>query len=290
MVAAVAAYAMWGVVPLYWKQLAAVDAVELIAHRLVWSLVLLVPLIAWRRQWDELATVLRTGRGFAASTVSGLLLSANWLIYVWAVNAGHVVECSLGYFLVPLLNVALGRVVLGERLRRLQVIAVAVAAAGVGLLVVRLGHVPWIALGLAGSFGFYGLMRKRSPLGPLRGLTAETLLLAPVAGAFLGWRAWHGGGALGHVDGATTALVISTGLVTAVPLLLWASAARRLPLATLGILQYVAPTLQFLLGVALYHEPLPPERLQAFALIWIALVLYTGESLWQARRQRPATG
>ncbi|MEO6568444.1 MAG: EamA family transporter RarD, partial [Opitutaceae bacterium] len=207
----------------------------------------------------------------------------NWLVYVWAVNAGYVIECSLGYFLVPLLNVALGRVVLGERLRRAQGCAIALAALGVGLELWRLGRFPWIALTLAATFGTYGLLRKQSPLGPLTGLAVETTLLAPFAFALLGWRAHHGVGALGHAEPVVQVLIVSTGIVTAVPLLLFAYGARRLKLTTLGVLQYAAPTVQFALGVLVYHEPFSRERAQAFALIWTGLAVYTADAIWSAR-------
>jgi chloramphenicol-sensitive protein RarD len=283
LLAALGCYLSWGVVPLYWKQLAAVDAHELIAHRLVWSSVLLIPLLALRGGWGEALAVLRTARGFALNFLSSVLLTINWLVYVWAVNTGHVIECSLGYFLVPLINVALGRLVLHEKLRRAQWIAIGLAAAGVAVQLVRLGHLPWIALALAGSFGTYGLLRKQSPLGPLTGLAVETTLLAPVALGLLLWRAFTGIGALGHAPALTQGLVLITGVVTAIPLLLFAYGARRLKLTTMGLLQYAAPTVQFALGVLVYHETFTKERAQSFVLIWAGLVVYTADALWSAR-------
>jgi chloramphenicol-sensitive protein RarD len=282
--AAAGCYVIWGLVPLYWRPLAAVDALELIAHRIVWTLVLLAIVLVWIRGGRGIRPALSSPRGFAVHLLSSILLSANWLIYVWAVNSGHVIESSLGYFLVPLINIALGRLVLGESLRPLQWAAVTCAAAGVGLLVIRLGHVPWIALGLAGSFGVYGLLRKRSPLGPLDGLAVETGLLAPFAAGLLLLEAIRGTGALGVVGPATTALVLSTGAVTAVPLLLFAYAARRLRLTTLGLLQYLGPTLQFLLGWLYFGEPFSPERATAFAVIWTGLALYTADAVARQRR------
>lgn len=282
--AAAAGYLVWGLFPLFWKQLAAVDAFELIAQRLVWSAVLLAPLLAWRRGWGEARTVLATHRGLTLNFFSSGLLTINWLVYVWGVNAGHVVECSLGYFLVPLINVALGRVVLHEKLRRAQWLAIAFAAIGVALLLVRLGRLPWIALALATTFGTYGLLRKQSPLGPLAGLAVETSLLAPFALIFLLWRAHKGLGALGHAPVATQFLVMSTGIVTAVPLLLFAYGARRLRLITLGLLQYLAPTVQFALGVFVYHEVFTLERAQSFVLIWTGLAIYTADAFWSNRR------
>jgi len=271
-------------VPLYWKELAAVDAFELIAHRHVWSLVFLAGILAWRGGYAEVRAALGTRRGLAVNVLSSLLLTANWLIYIWGVNAGHVIECSLGYFLVPLLNVTLGKLVLHESLRRLQGLAVLLAAAGVAILVIRLGHIPWIALGIAGTFGFYGLLRKRSALGPVTGLAVETAVLAPFAAGWLLWKAAHGQGALGHVDTSTTLLVLSTGVVTAIPLLLFAYGARRLRLITLGLLQYIAPTGQFLLGWIVYQEEFTRERAWAFILIWIGLLLYTTDAVLTQRK------
>jgi chloramphenicol-sensitive protein RarD len=279
-------YFIWGLVPLYWKQLQTVNALELIAHRLVWSVVFLTVLITWRRSLPEVRQALGSVRGFALNGLSSLLLTINWLVYVWAVNAGHVIDCSLGYFLVPLLNVALGRFALGERMRRAQAAAVALAVLGVGVQLVELGRLPWVALALAGSFGFYGLLRKQSTLGPLTGLTVETLLLAPSAVLFLLWRQHTGEGALGRVDTRTTLLVLSTGVVTAIPLLLFADGARRLRLTTLGLLQYITPTLQFLIGWMVYHEPFTRGRAVSFLLIWAGLAAYTAD-LFFVQRRRP---
>lgn len=284
LIAAFLCYLTWGLVPLYWKQMASVDAMELIAHRLVWSLLFLVFVVTALRGWTEVWAALSTWRGFARNFLGGCLLTANWWVYIWGVNAGHVIECSLGYFLVPLLNVALGRLVLGETLRRWQWIAVTLAGAGVGYMMVQLGHVPWIAFTLALSFGLYGLLRKQSPLGPLTGLAVETLLLAPLAASWLVWLAFQGRGALGHVDGRVTALVLSTGIVTAIPLLLFAYGAKRLRLSTLGLLQYAAPTCQFLLGWWVYREPFGRDRAAAFALIWLGLAAYTADAVTAQRR------
>jgi chloramphenicol-sensitive protein RarD len=286
--AAAGCYLIWGLVPLYWRPLAAVDALELIAHRIVWTLALLGVVLFWIRGGRDILPALASPRGFGVHLLSSILLSANWLIYVWAVNAGHVIESSLGYFLVPLINVALGRLVLGEALRPLQWAAVAFAAAGVGLLVGRLGHVPWIALGLAGTFGVYGLLRKRSPLGPLDGLVVEAGLLAPFAIGLLILETIRGSGALGVVDPAATALILGTGAVTAVPLLLFAYAARRLRLTTLGLLQYIGPTVQFLLGWLYFGEPFTGERAVSFAIIWTGLALYTTDAVIRQRRPSAA--
>lgn len=283
--AALAGYAFWGLVPFYWKQLQGIDAHELIAHRLVWSLVFVAGIVLWRQGLGEIRTALATPRGFGLNLLSSLLLSINWLVYVWAVNSGHVIECSLGYFLVPLINVALGRIVFHERLRPVQIAAIACAGIGVGVLIVQVGRVPWIALTLAGSFGLYGLLRKQSPLGALNGFAVETALLAPLAAGLLLWRHHLGTGALGQVDPGRTLLVLSSGVVTAIPLLLFAYGARRLRFTTLGLLQYVAPTLQFLVGWLAYHEPFTPARAWAFACIWTGLACYTADILWSSRQR-----
>ncbi|MFI5358268.1 MAG: EamA family transporter RarD [Opitutales bacterium] len=284
--AAAACYFFWGLFPLYWKQLADVDATELIAHRHVWSLGFVLVLMAAGPGFAELRGALQSRPALRWHALSGALLTVNWLVYVWGVNHGHVLETSLGYFLVPLVNVALGRLVLQERLRPAQWAAIACAAFGVALLLLRVGRLPWIALTLAATFGAYGLLRKKSPLGPLTGLGLETLLLAPFALAFLCWQQHTGAGALGRVSATEHVLLVSVGVVTAVPLLLFAYGARRIRLATLGLLQYIAPTVQFALGVWVFHEPFSPDRAAAFAFIWCGLALYTADNLWSQRRSR----
>jgi len=283
--AATGSFLLWGIVPLYWKQMQGVPAFELIAHRITWSLLFLLGVLAWQRNFSALRPAFATVRAFGLNLLSGLLLAVNWTVYVWAVNSGHVIESSLGYFLVPLVNVGLGSAVLHERLRPVAWLAIALAAAGVGLLLLRVGHVPGIALALAGTWAGYGLLKKKSVLGPIPGLTAETLLLFPVAAALLLW--WHhtGTGALGRVDARTHFFVLATGVVTAVPLLLFAYGARRIRLTTLGLLQYVAPTVQFLVGLFIYREPFDAAHLQAFTLIWCGLGLYSTDSLWGQRRR-----
>jgi chloramphenicol-sensitive protein RarD len=282
------AYLSWGLFPLYFRQVAAVPALEVVLHRTLWSLVFLLGLLAVRRQWAWMRELLRQPRVLGAFALSALLLAANWLTYVWAVNNGHVVDASLGYFILPLVNVALGFVFLHERPRTGQWLAVAVAAAGVVWLTVQAGHLPWIALVLALSFGFYGLLRKVAILGALEGLALETVLLAPLTVAVLGALAWQGQGALVQGDAATVGWLMLAGPVTAIPLLLFAAGARRIPMATLGILQYISPSLQLALGVWLFRESFDPDRLAGFALIWVALLLYSIEGgfarLSQVRR------
>ncbi|HND60645.1 MAG TPA: EamA family transporter RarD [Opitutaceae bacterium] len=282
--AAAGCYLAWGLFPIYWKQLTSVDATELIAHRHVWSLVFVTAVMASTRGLAELGAAVRDPVALRWHALSGVLLTLNWLVYVWGVNHGHVLETSLGYFLVPLVNVALGRLVLHERLRRLQWLAIGFAVAGVTLLLIGVGRLPWIALSLAATFGLYGLLRKKSPLGPLTGLGLETLLLFPCALGFIIWQQATGAGALGRVGPVQHVMLIAAGVVTAVPLLLFAFGARRIRLSTLGLLQYIAPTVQFCLGVLLYHEPFSRERAAAFALIWAGLALYTADNLLAQRR------
>ena len=282
------AYLSWGLFPLYFRQVAAVPALEVVLHRTLWSLVFVLALLAVRRQWAWMRELLRQPRVLGAFALSALLLAANWLTYVWAVNNGHVVDASLGYFILPLVNVALGYVFLHERPRPGQWLAVAVAAAGVLWLTVLTGRLPWIALVLALSFGFYGLLRKVAVLGALEGLTLETILLAPATLAVLGAWAWQGQGALVQGDATTVGWLVLAGPVTAIPLLWFAAGARRIPLATMGILQYISPSLQLALGVWLFHESFESSRLAGFVLIWAALLVYTLEGWWVRRRAMPA--
>ena len=261
-----------------------VPAFELITHRITWSLVFLLGVLAWQRNFAALRPAFASARTVGVNLLSSLLLAANWTVYVWAVNRGQVIETSLGYFLVPLANVALGSLLFSERLRPLQWLSIGFAALGVGLMLLRVGHIPWVALTLAGTWASYGLLKKQSALGPIAGLTVETLLLFPLAVGLLVW--WHhaGVGALGRVDARTHVFMLTAGVVTAVPLLLFAFGAQRIRLTTLGLLQYLAPTVQFLIGLFVYHETFDAARLQAFALIWCGLGLYSADSLWAQRR------
>ncbi len=282
------AYVFWGLFPLYFRQIADVPALEVLVHRVVWSLLFVLVVLAARRQWAWLRDTLRRPRVIAAFAFSALLLSANWLTYIWAVTHGHVVDASLGYFITPLVNVLLGATVLHERLRSVQWTAVALAAAGVLWLAVQGGELPWIALVLAASFGGYGLLRKTAALGALEGLTLETMLLAPFAFALLAWGMWQGTGSFPSANGSANALLIGIGPVTAVPLLLFAAGARRIRMSTLGLLQYLAPSIQFVLGVWLFGEPFSGSRLLGFGLIWLALAIYSVEGWRQAAGARMA--
>jgi chloramphenicol-sensitive protein RarD len=281
--AAAAAFLIWGSVPIYWKQMHTVPPLELIAHRVTWSLLLLLGVLALQKNFASLRPAFAEGKTFLHLLGSSLFLTANWIVYVWAVNSGHIIETSLGYFLTPLCNVAFGYFAFHERLRPLQWAAIALAALGVGQLLFGVGHVPWIALTLASTWALYGLLKKRSPLGSLAGLTVETIMLAPFAAALLLWRAHTGEGALGHVSPLLHAYVLSVGVVTAIPLVLFAYGAQRIRMTTLGLLQYMAPTVQFLIGLLVYHEPFDAARLQAFALIWCGLIVYSADSFWMQR-------
>jgi chloramphenicol-sensitive protein RarD len=274
------AYFTWGFLPLYLKLLGNVPAPEVLAHRILWSVLLLAGLVAAMRRWQPLVALARDPRTIVLLGFTALLIGVNWLIYIWAVNAGHVLETSLGYFINPLVNVALGVIVLRERLRKAQIGAVTLAATGVAILAVAQGSLPWISLALAFSFSLYGLIRKMAPADPLTGLLAETALLAPLALIYL---ATLGAGSFGQ-SGSTDALLILSGLVTAAPLLLFAAAGKRLRYATLGLLQYVAPTIQFLLAVLLFKEPLSGAHLVTFACIWIGLAVYAADAVRVARR------
>lgn len=282
------AYLAWGIAPLYWKALAAVPAIQLLAHRIVWCALLLGAYLLLKGRLGELRPVLRSARSVGALAASTVCIAVNWFVFIWSVNHGHLVDASLGYFINPLVSVLLGRVFLGERLNRLQGLSVAVAAVGVGILAVGHGGVPWISLTLAASFGLYGLLRKTMPAGPEPGLLVEATALSPIMIAVL-WRAEvTGTGAWGNAGLATDLLLLTAGVVTAVPLVWFAHGARRLPLFTIGLLQYLAPSLQFLLAVAVFREPFEMRRLAAFLCIWTALAIFTADGRRRWARMRRA--
>jgi chloramphenicol-sensitive protein RarD len=279
----VGAYGLWGVFPLYFKALHQVAPLEILAHRIIWSLVLLLPLLLRRRDWRTAVQALRSRRTLVTLVATTLLIAANWLMYIWAIVNSHVVEASLGYFINPLVNVLLGFAFLGERLRRWQVLAVLLAFAGVAYRTYGTGHLPVLALLLATTFGSYGLLRKIAQVDALLGLTVETAVLAPLALAFLGYQMYHGQAAFGSGSASTHLLLLAAGVVTATPLLWFTKAARRLRLTTLGFLQYLSPTGQFLLGVLAFGEPLTPGALVSFACIWAGLVVYSLDTTLRAR-------
>ena len=277
------AFVTWGLFPLYLRQVASVHPIEVVLHRSTWSLLFVLCLLAALRRFDGLRPLLAQPRRLGQFVLSALLLSCNWLVYVFAVQSGHVVEASLGYFINPIVSVLLGVLVLHERLNRVQWAAVALAAAGVLWLTWLNGRLPWIALVLAISFGLYGLMRKTSPLGALEGLALETLLLAPLVLPLLVWWTLSGQGAMARGDMTLNAWLLFGGPLTAMALVWFAAGARRLPLATVGLLQYLSPTLQLALGVWVFHEPFDRARLVGFAFIWAALAVYSLDG-WRRSR------
>ncbi len=282
--AALGAFVIWGLLPLYLRAIGTVPTLQIMAHRILWSCVLVFGWLAARGGLASVRVALANPASRRRLAASAALISANWLVYVWAVNNGHVVEASLGYFINPLLNVALGVVVLAERLNRAQWTAVALAAAGVAYLSVVTGRPPWIALALASSFATYGFIRKVVAVESVPGLATETLLLAPIAAAWLLWCEHLGSGSFGHVDTVIDLLLVGSGVVTALPLALFAYGARLIPLSTVGLLQYVGPTLQFLIGVLVFHEAFPRARAVGFVMIWSALAIYASDSLWRNRK------
>jgi chloramphenicol-sensitive protein RarD len=280
---AATAYILWGVFPIYFKAVQNVSPLEILCHRIVWSFVLLLIVLTVRRQWSWAAKVVRQPKVLAGFAASALLLSFNWYIYVWSVNSGHVVDASLGYFMNPLVNVFLGFLLLHERLRPRQWAAIALAGAGVLWLTLQAGHPPWIGLALAFSFGIYGLLRKTAALGALEGLSLETILLFPIAAGALGWLAANDQNVFLQTTVATRCLLVAAGPITAVPLLLFAAGARRIPMSTLGLLQYSTPSIQLMIGVWLYNEPFTWQRAIGYALIWVALLVYSLNGKWLVR-------
>ena len=281
------AFTWWGLFPLYFRIVSTVPAPEVLAHRVVWCFGFIAIVLAWRGQWAWIGRVARAPKVLAAFSASALLIGANWITYIWSVNNGHVIDASLGYFINPLVNVLLGTALLGERPRAMQWAAIGLAALGVAWLTYQAGQLPWIALVLAGSFGAYGLLRKVAVLGALEGLALETLLLAPLAVAALAWYSFQGTATFPATPGWVNLWLIGLGPITAIPLLLFAAGARKLPLTTLGLLQYIGPTIQFAIGVWVFREPFSAPRLAGFAGIWIALAVYTADG-WRASRRGAA--
>lgn len=284
---AIAAYGVWGLLPVYWKALQHAPALQVVSHRIVWSCVMLCGVILLSRQWREFRLAVWQPRVLGIYLVAALLIGVNWLVYIWAVNAGFIVETSLGYFINPLVSVALGVIFLRERLRSWQWLPVGLAAVGVLYLTFVYGALPWIALTLAFSFGCYGLIKKIAPLGPLYGLTLETAMLLPLALGYLLTVEWAGQGTFLHTGALSDGLMVGAGVVTSVPLLLFGSAAQRIPLSLVGLLQYIAPTLQFLIGVFVYAEPFDLARLVGFSIVWVALLIFGIEGVL-AQRARHA--
>ncbi|MBA4708327.1 EamA family transporter RarD [Aquitalea aquatica] len=280
------AFLIWGLFPLYWKPLHHIPALQILCHRIVWSALFVAGILTVRHNWAWLGEAVRQPQKLAIFGLSSLMLSLNWLIYIWAVNAGHVVEASLGYFINPLFNVLLGRLFLAEKLTPIQRSAVLLAAVGVAWITWATGTVPLIALSLAATFGLYGLLRKKAPLASLEGLALETFLMAPLALAALLWFQWQGQGAFLNEAISSDVLLVGAGVVTAIPLLLFAAGARRLKLATVGLIQYIGPTIQLALGVWVFGEAFDSAKLVGFCLIWLALLLYSAAGLLSMRQQK----
>jgi len=283
-VSAIGAYALWGLLPVYWKAVQAVPALEILCHRMAWSFVFVALILAWKKHWAWLRRVRESPVVLVTFLGTSSILALNWFIYIWAVNAGHLVDTSLGYFINPLLSVLLGVLFLRERLRPWQWTAVGIAACGVIYLAVSYGAFPWIALALAVTFGFYGLLRKAAPLDAIEGISMETAFMFLPALTYLIYLECMGKASFGHATALTNVLLALSGVVTALPLILFTYAAKRVTLATVGILQYIAPTGQFLLGVLAYGEEFTPTRLVGFSVIWVALLLYSLEGITERRR------
>ena len=284
--AGLSAYILWGLFPIYWRLLEQDPAIEILAHRMVWSLVFITILITAQKEWQSIGKALRNRKTVLVYCLAAILLACNWYIYIWAVNNDYVVEASLGYFINPLVNFLLGVVFLGEKLRGGQMAAVILAGLGVVYLTVNYGSLPWISLALAVSFGTYGLIKKTAALESMHGFSLEMMVLFLPALGYLLYRNAAGIGAFAHQGVVITALLVLAGPVTSIPLLMFGYAARHIPLSMLGFIQYVTPTLQFLLGVFLYLEPFPKTRLVGFCIIWAALLVYTLEGVWFNRKLR----
>lgn len=281
----IGAYVSWGILPIYWKWLHNVPAGQVLAHRMLWSLVFFAFVLAYRKQWAWIIPAFRDTRTFFTFLATACIIAVNWFVYIWAINAGHIVEASLGYFINPLVSVLFGVVLLKERLRLWQWVSIAVAAGGVLYLTISYGVLPWISLALAFSFAIYGLIKKTTQVSALQGMSLETALFFVPALVYLAFQEHAGVGAIGHASWITSLLLAFTGVITAVPLLLFSAAAKKVPLSLLGILQYLAPTLQLMIGVFLYGEPFDQRRFIGFGLIWIALLVYSIEGLLKRRKR-----
>ncbi|MBO9536162.1 EamA family transporter RarD [Herbaspirillum sp.] len=286
MLYAISSFLLWGLFPLYFKMLKEIPSLDIVVHRLFWSFIFLTVVLVWRRQWAWLKQAAQQPRVLLGFLFSALLLSGNWVLYVWAVNAGRIVDTSLGYFMSPLVSVVLGYLILKERMRPLQWLAVILALGAVLWLTIANGSLPWIGLIIAVTFGLYGLLRKTAQLGALEGLSLETLMLLPLVLAVLGIDTWRGSNSFVGASAGAQLLLVLSGPVTVVPLLLFAQAARRIPLSLLGLLQYISPTIQLLTGVLLYGESFAGDRAIGFSVIWLALAVYSAEGLWRLWRTR----
>ncbi len=289
LISGVAAFGFWGVIPIYWKWMASVPAPQILAHRVVWTALFLIALLSWNQRWADVLSALKSRRAAMYCLASGASISINWLVFIWAVNANHVLETSLGYFMTPLVNVLFGAVFLRERLSRFQLASVLLATVAVLNLTLGYGRFPWIAVVLAVSFGLYGLLRKVSGTAATPGLFLETVLMVPVAIGYLLFQQLHGTLFFGAPHWTASILLLTTGVVTGLPLVWFGHAARHLRLTTLGFLQYIAPSCTFFLSIFLYDEPFTRAHLITFALIWVALAIVTAETLQRWRSARIAT-
>jgi len=290
LIAGVAAFGTWGLVPIYWKLLRLIPTAEILSHRIIWTTAFLAILLTWQGRWKEIGTALANRTMLLFCISSGIAISTNWFLFIWAVNAGRVLETSLGYFMTPLVNVLLGALFLRERLTKLQLASVTLATAAVLNLAIGYGRVPWIALALCVSFGIYGLLRKRSGVAAIPGQFIETVTVLPIAVAYMAWLITRGNLYFGASHATSSTLLILSGVVTGLPLVWFAHAARNLRLTTLGFLQYLAPTMSFFLGVFVFRESFTRQHVITFGLIWIALAMFTGEALmrWRSSLSRVA--
>ena len=282
--AAITAFLFWGMLPVYWKELGGVPAPELIAHRMLWTSILLATLLGLTGRFGVYRTEFQSASQALSHLIRAALLAANWLVYIWAVSHDRILEASLGYFLVPVVNVALGMIFLTERLNPVQLVSVGLGATGVSFFAIDGGGVPWIPLSLALSFGFYGLLRKQASVGALGGASVETVLLLPFAVAWLVLVETNGEGTILNASSTTNLLLVGTGIITAIPLVLFGYCAKRITLASIGLFQYLAPSVKFVLGLWVYHEPFNRIQMVGFILIWTALVIYSWNGLWIHRR------
>jgi chloramphenicol-sensitive protein RarD len=284
-----AAYVIWGLFPLYWPLLDPTPASQILAHRMFWSLIFVAVVLVVRRRWAFISALRSDPRRVGLLVVAAVMISVNWGVYIWATNAGHVVEASLGYFITPLVVIALGVLVLKEHLRRAQWTAVGFGFVAVVVISVGLGHVPWIALSLAASFGSYGLAKKLAQTPAIESMAVETSVMALPAIGFLIFVQLHGTGSFGHVAAGTDLLLVSSGIVTVVPLLCFAAATSRVPLTVMGLMQYATPVIQFVIGVAVRHEKVPASELAGFALVWVALTILGVSEIrqWRVSRGQP---
>jgi chloramphenicol-sensitive protein RarD len=276
---ALGAYGLWGILPIFWKVLKAVPAYELLCHRIIWTFIVMMAIIALRHGYSWLTAFATNRRALIIFCGSSVLIGLNWFVYIWAVNANYIVEASLGYFINPLVNVLLGMIFLHERLRRGQMIAILLAACGVLYLTFSHGTFPWLAILLAVSFALYALLRKTAPLNAIQGLTVEIMILIVPAAVFLWFLDANHAGSFWHNDVRIAVPLMLTGFITAVPMILFAAAARRVTMTSLGLTQYLSPTIQFFIGIYMYHEPFSHTRLVGFIIVWVALIIYSTESI-----------